>query len=78
MVKTILEDGRDIKQIELVVKNQIRRYTVDDDEDTIFTKIEPYIETGNILCFAIYDGGEEPIEKVQFNGFVSSTVYFKD
>ena len=80
MTKVIMEDGRDIKQIELSVGREIRRYTVDDDEDTIFTRIEPYLENGEmapVVWFAVYTGGEEPIERLH-SRYVSSVIYFKD
>ena len=80
MVKSILEDGRDIRQIELVAGKELRRYTVDDDEDTIFTRIEPYFENGEmapVVWFAVYTGGEEPIERLH-SRYVSSVIYFKD
>jgi hypothetical protein len=78
MVKTILEDGRDIKQLQLGIGEGARNYTVDEDENTLFTKLEPYMDSQNTLCFAVYDGGEEPVERIQFKGFIAVVIYFKD
>ena len=78
MIKKIIEDTREIRQLQLGIGEGSRFYTVDDDEYTLFTKIVPYLDARDILCFAIYTGEDEPTERVQFNGFVTNIVYFKD
>lgn len=76
-MKTILEDKRDIKQLQVGDGEYARYYTVDDDEETIFTKIVPYIDQDGALMFAVYDGQDEPRERIRFTS-VSNVIYFKE
>jgi len=76
MIKTMLKDAREIRQLQLGIGEGSRYYTVDDDEYTLFTRIEAYSEELE-TWFAIFDGGGEPAERVN-SSFVANVIYFKD